>query len=104
MGMVLWRQAALYGACWEVHRAGAHTLDPHILRMLSAALRAAVMAVYAAALSLDVPTELRPPLPASEKGVLQMLFDTRLLLDVLAAHDDDDAPSDVRKVCATRGL
>jgi hypothetical protein len=30
--------AALYGACWEAHRAGAHTLAPATLRMLSAAL------------------------------------------------------------------
>jgi hypothetical protein len=64
---------------------------------VSLSQRSAVVTVYSAVLSLDVPVELRPPLPASEKGVLQMLFDVRFLLDVLAAEDDAAAPPTVRE-------
>ncbi|CAI7921595.1 unnamed protein product [Closterium sp. NIES-53] len=65
----------LFAASADVHRVGCHSLDRLVLRLFAWELSGQVLAAYEAIASAR---------RASEKGVLQLLFDARLLSDVLS--------------------
>ncbi|CAI5479243.1 unnamed protein product [Closterium sp. Yama58-4] len=65
----------LFAASADVHRVGCHSLDRLVLRLFAWELSDQVLAAYEALASTK---------RASEKGVLQLLFDARLLSDVLS--------------------
>jgi hypothetical protein len=75
----------LFAASGAVHRAGAATLPPSALTQFAAALASQVLQAYSkAAGTADA---------ASEKGVLQLLFDVRFALDVLRGGSEDPGPA-----------
>lgn len=69
--------AAALGACQEADRAGGHTIDGPALQQLGHELAGAV--AVAAREAATAPS-------LSEKGVLQLLFDLRLLLELLGSE------------------
>mmetsp|Transcript_14749 Transcript_14749/g.28386 ORF Transcript_14749/g.28386 Transcript_14749/m.28386 type:complete len:1017 (+) Transcript_14749:284-3334(+) len=83
--------AFLFAACREIHRAGSHTLAQPALRVFSGALADGALGAYTSALSREGFAS-----KLSEKGLLQALFDTRFVMDVLSGGDPSTAPAPER--------
>ncbi|GJP53201.1 hypothetical protein CLOM_g12385 [Closterium sp. NIES-68] len=71
--------ALLFAASADVHRAGCHSLDRLVLRLFAWQLSDQAFQAY---------ETLTTTQRVSEKGVLQLLFDVRLLADVLSGGAD----------------
>ncbi|XP_051150452.1 conserved oligomeric Golgi complex subunit 1 isoform X2 [Andrographis paniculata] len=70
----------LFYACEEIHRVGGHVLDKSILQNFAARLFDKVVGIYGGFLSTDESHASK----ASEKGVLQILFDLKFAADILS--------------------
>lgn len=76
----------LFQACGEIQRVGGHILDKVILQKFALRLSQRVIHIYGDFISTF---EVRVP-QVSEKGVLQILFDLRVTIDVLSGGDQID--------------
>lgn len=72
--------ALALGACAEVDRAGGHLLEEAPLRLLKWELGGSILGALRSALDEEGPLNQR----VSEKGLLQLLFDIRFLVDSTA--------------------
>jgi hypothetical protein len=91
--------AALHAASAEALRCGGHLLAPPALNALAAAVAKHALGAYADFLGGG---SLKGKV--SEKGVLQALFDIRLLVDVLAGGSQSNASGSVVGAAAWWGL
>eukprot|EP00899_Mesostigma_viride_P014150 jgi/Mesvir1/22736/Mv14139-RA.1 len=98
---------ALLGAVTEMHRAGSHTVDTAVLRLLAWTLGEKLLSVYEQLADICCGDD-GPTMPAgnkaaaigapkqptvSEKGVLQLLFDVRFAMDILAGGENVVEPT-----------